>query len=105
MPITIKVLDPVDQEEVKYEVTWTDDLALAEKYLDKIEPDAPRHAIAFFKAGSGDGSKTLSELVGIGFKHDANATVSASFTALAVNGTLVEAKDRKYIKGAKITEH
>ncbi len=101
MPITIKVLEPVDGELVKFEVTWTSDHEFGSVYMDEIEEGAPRHAIVFFKAGKGDGIEKSSETISTGITHDTSHAVAQTFTALAVQGDQVVAKDRKRVRNAR----
>lgn len=101
MPITIKVLEPVDGELVKFEVTWTSDHEIGPVYLDEIENGAPRHAIVFFKAGKGDGLEKSTHIISTGITHDPSHAVPQTFTALAVQDAQVVAKDRKRVRNAR----
>lgn len=98
MPVTIEIFKPIDGQTLKFKVSWTDDLEKAADYLDPLEPGAARHAIVFFSAGKGSGTNVQSEEFDTGVKYDSSYGKLASFTALAVLGTEVVAKERKYVR-------
>lgn len=103
MPVTIEVIEPVHDQLVEFKVTWTNDLELGPVYMDEIESYAPRHAIVFFTAGRGDGLQKSSQTFSTGITHDNTHAVQQTFTALAVLGDKVVARDRKRVRNARST--
>jgi hypothetical protein len=103
MPVNIEVLEPAHGKLVEFKVTWTNDLELGPVYMDEIESGAPRHAIVFFKPGKGDGLQKSSQTFSTGITHDDTHAVQQTFTALAVLGDQVVARDRKRVRNARST--
>ncbi|MBL7982082.1 MAG: hypothetical protein JNL52_09755 [Flavobacteriales bacterium] len=101
MPIIIEVLEPVHGKLVEFKVTWTNDLELGPVYMDEIEDGAPRHAIVFFKVREGNGLEKSSETFSTGITQDDTHAIEQTFTALAVLGDQIVAKDRKRVRNAR----
>lgn len=102
MPVTVEVLEPVVGKEVRFKLTWTNDLEIGPVYLDDIESGAPRHAIAFFLPSDGNREMSSSRIVGTTITQQHPPAVEHTFTAIAVVGDRVVAKDRKRVRSGSV---
>lgn len=101
MEVRIEVSEPVEGSEVQFTVTWTNDLELVAEYKDDIDPDSPRHAIVLFRTADGDPERRSSRTIGTGIRQGPEGDPAHSFTALAIIGEAVVAKDRKRVRNAR----
>lgn len=102
MPVTVEVLDPVEGEEVRFKLTWTNDLEIGPVHLDDIESGAPRHAIAFFRPSDGNREMSSSRIIGTTMTQQRPPAAAHTFTAIAVVGDKVVAKDRKRVRSGSV---